>query len=246
MTLRLPRIVFFGRATSEYERLWNLEATSLAGRRVLDCPCGPSDFVASCRAGGVEAVGVDPVLGLDPEAILHRGLEDIDETLSRIETEDPALAGGDPEGWARDKRASLDAFLADFRRHRPGTTDDDGRYRAGSLPTLDLEDRSFDLVLSAHLLLAYAPVEHGGLVDDDASLDLDFHLAAVEELARVCRDELRLYPALAIRSDRPTPHPWLPHLRSRLDDLGFRTETRNTTYDQGFGTADAVLVARRR
>lgn len=246
MTLRLDRIVFFGRSTAEYQRLWGFDLPSLSGRRVLDCPCGPSDFVASCRAAGIDATGVDPVLGLDPEAILRRGLADIEETLARIEADDPGLAGGDPDTWARDKRASLDSFLADLRRHRPGGPDDDGRYRAGSLPLLNVEDRSFDLVLSGHLLLCYAPVEHGGLVDASASLDLPFHLAAIEELARVCGDELRLYPALAIRTDGPSPHPWLRHVRKRLEEVGFETGTRDTAYDQGFGTRDAVLVARRR
>jgi len=54
---------------------------------------------------------------------------------------------------------------------------------AAALPTLPFPDRSFDLVLSSHLLFSYTD-----------RLDVAFHLAALLELARVSRGQVRVFP----------------------------------------------------
>jgi len=241
----LPRIVFLGRSDEEYRRLWGFGPEDLIGRRVLDCPCGPAGFVAACRTAGVEAFGCDPVLALEPEAIRRRGERDRLETAAALAARDPALAGGDPEAWHREKARSLEAFLEDFATHGPGGASADGRYVAAGLPHLPFEDRSFDLVLSAHLLFTYASIEQGGLVGAAESLDVEFHLAAVDELVRVTAAELRLFPVYAHDPSHPRPHALLELVRDRLQDLGLTTELVRSEYDQGVADVPDTLIARR-
>lgn len=241
--LELPRIVFFGRTTEEYAGMWNISIPELAGRTILDCPCGPASFIAGCREAGVRATGVDPMLALPADEIERRGVEDIVDTMAAIAASDAGLASEDPEAWERDKRRALATFLEDLRLHGPDGASPDGRYAPGSLPDLPFEDRSFDLVLSGHLLFSYASVEDGGLVEARASLDLDFHLAAVEELARVARHEVRLFPAVTMTSEAGGPHPWAASVRDRLEKLGFRVWTEDVDYDEGVSRNDALMVA---
>jgi hypothetical protein len=243
--LELPRIVFFGRTTEEYAGMWNISITELAGRTILDCPCGPANFIAGCREAGVQATGIDPMLALPVDEIERRGVDDIVDTMAAIAASDAGLASEDPAAWERDKRRALAAFLEDLRRHGPDGADPDGSYIPGALPDLPFEDRSFDLVLSGHLLFSYASVEHGGLVEARASLDLDFHLTAVDELARVARHEVRLFPAVTMTSEAGGPHPWAAPVRDRLENLGFGVRTEDVEYDEGVSRNDALMVATR-
>ena len=59
-----------------------------------------------------------------------------------------------------------------------------GRYRTDALPHLRFADGAFDLALCSHLLFLYSE-----------TLSLQFHLAAVEEMARVA-GEVRVFPLL--------------------------------------------------
>ena len=240
-----PRIVFLGRSAAEYRSIWGLAPEDLVGRRVLDCPCGPAGFVAACRKIGAEAVGCDPVLSESVETIRQRGDRDRRDTETVLASSDPTLASRDPVAWNQEKKRSLEAFLEDFAAHGPRGTSPDGRYVAASLPELPFDDRSFDLVLSAHLLFSYADVAAGGLVDAAHALDLEFHLAAVEELARVAGQELRLYPVYACDSTSPRPHALLEPVRDRLQDLGLTTELVRSEYDQGVADVPDTLIARR-
>ena len=237
--------MFFGRSADEYQRLWNLRIDDLRGRAVLDCPCGPSTFVPTCRAAGVRATGADPVLAGIPDSIESRGIADIDDTLDLIRKQDPALASQDPKVRADEKRQALERFVADFRRHGPDRPGADGRYLAAALPSPPITDREIGLVLFAHLLFCGAGTEHGGMVENDAALDLEIHLRAIDELVRIARSEIRLYPALAINTENPSPHPWLAAVRSRLEKHGLTSRTVDTAYEQDFGTADAILIATR-
>lgn len=61
------------------------------------------------------------------------------------------------------------------------------------LPRLPFPDGQFDLVLSSHFLFTYAD-----------RLDLEFHGAALRELHRVARREVRVFPLLE-QGGRPVP-----------------------------------------
>ena len=61
------------------------------------------------------------------------------------------------------------------------------RYVAGGLPDLPFEADSADLALVANLLFVY-----------DDRLDREFHAAALRELARVAREEVRVFPLASL------------------------------------------------
>ena len=96
-----------------------------------------------------------------------------------------------------------------FRRHPD-------RYLTGQLPFLPFDDDAFDLVLSGHLLFAYATKEHGGLMETE-QFDLDFHLIAVRELLRVGR-EVRLFPTNAFFGPRRRHDFVEPVIQAMQDD----------------------------
>ena len=55
------RTAFFGRSFEELMLCFGYRTEQLIGKRVLDCPSGPSPFVAKAHALGIQATGVDPM-----------------------------------------------------------------------------------------------------------------------------------------------------------------------------------------
>jgi hypothetical protein len=81
-----------------------------------------------------------------------------------------------------------------------------GDYVVAALPQLPFADQSFHLVLSGSLLLSYAPVADGGLMEGEG-LDLAWHERALKELLRVAAEEVRLYPAHTQHGAEAVVHP---------------------------------------
>ena len=250
MSLNLPKVVFFGRTLEEYERFWMLPIAEFPQGPVLDCPSGPTDFVSRARALGVNVTGVDPAYALDPDGLAALGTTDIELTVAAIRAHGNTLAGADPDKWGAAKHAALTEFLEDFRRHPPGRAEGPDnaqpRYHAAALPDLPFPDQAFDLVLSGHLLFCYAAVGEGGIADSASAFDLAWHLEAIDELARVTRHELRLYPVS--RCDQPPgsgEHPYLAPVMARLAEHGFTPNRATPDYDQGVDPEGALLIATR-
>jgi hypothetical protein len=133
--------------------------------------------------------------------------------------------------------------VADFWR-RCG----ESRYVAGALPSLPFADAAFDLVLTANFLMVYAPLQDGGM-SQGTDFGLEFHLKAVEELARVTKDELRI-SGMHTWKQPPERHPYCQPLMNRLEVLGMRPVLVQSHYDDGCSitnpACNQVLVARRR
>ncbi|WP_224333708.1 class I SAM-dependent methyltransferase [Haloprofundus halobius] len=184
---------FIGRTFDEYRRMFDLDVDALDGRRVLDCPGGSCSFAAEAAARGVDAVAVDPLYAADVESLVARGRDDVERAasaLSEVERLYRWTFYDDPDDVADYRRAALERFRLDACANP-------GRYVAARLPSLPFADDSFSLVLSAHLLFLY-----------DDRLDAAFHRAALSELLRVARDELRVFPLSGFDATRS----------ARLDD----------------------------
>lgn len=82
-------------------------------------------------------------------------------------------------------------------------------YRAAGLPDLPFPDGRFDLVLCSHLLFTWAD-----------PLDLAWHTGAVDELLRVARGEVRLYPL--VRRGAGEAVAFLSALREHVRAAGHR------------------------
>lgn len=233
--MELPRVVFFGRTGDEACRFFNLDLGEWKGASLLDCPGGPGSLAALARRSGLEVRAVDPLYGLEPEALEQRCREDIAFTIERLRQSSTLRADFNLEPYHQDKVRALEAFLADWQAHPQS-------YIAGALPELPLADSSFDLVVSGHLLFAYAPLADGGLHEVDC-FDLAWHRRALAELLRVCRKELRIFPAHTITL--PTRvHPYVAPLLAELP-AEWQGHLEPTSYDQGAVGETQLLRIRR-
>jgi glycine/D-amino acid oxidase-like deaminating enzyme len=219
----LGDIIVTSRGFAEYRAMFGLESVDLEGLVILDCPGGASGFPAGGRAAGAQVTSVDPVYAIPPSELIARGRRD---TLfgNRYVREHPELYVyewfRDADDHAERRLASLDAFAADFRGA-------DDRYVVAMLPELPFADRSFDLVLSGHLLFTYP--DH---------LDETAHLAALRELVRVARDHVRVFPLIDTTA---TPSAYVDGLQRALEADGCRTALERVPYHFQRG-AHTVLV----
>ena len=223
----LGDIIVTSRGFDEYCAMFGLDPDDLAGREILDSPGGASGFPAGARARGAQVTSTDPIYATPPAELIPKARRD---TLygNTYVREHPDIYVYE---WFRDadhhsesRLASLDAFAADF--HGP-----DDRYVVAPLPDLPFADRSFDLVLSAHLLFTYP--DH---------LDESAHLAALRELVRVSRHEVRVFPLIDTTA---TPSPYLDRLRAALavDGTSSRLERVPYHFQRGAHTMLVLDVA---
>jgi len=208
------------RSFEEYRAMFAITDADLAGA-VLDCPGGGSSFTARASAAGVAALAADPVYARPAEPVGR---------LAVAETRRGSLhsaAGADRYVWdfyggidghAAIRRASAEIFADDIVAHP-------GRYVAAALPELPFADDQFDLVLSSHFLFTYAD-----------RLDARFHLAALRELYRVARGEVRIFP-LVEQGGRALPD----LVGTVLGELGIPYRIRQVDYEFQRG-GDQMLV----
>ncbi|MEE1752727.1 methyltransferase domain-containing protein [Streptomyces sp. SP18CS02] len=211
------------RSFDEYRAMFALSDDDLA-LRVLDCPGGAASFVAEAGSRGTDAVAVDPQYGPGRKLLGTLALREIEHKHAYVADNAARFVWdwfGSPERFTRLRARAARAFTADIAA-RPD------RYVAGALPRLPFADRSFDLVLSSHLLFSYG-----------AQLSEEFHLSALIELVRVARREVRLYPVVLHADDRR--YAPLGRLRSALDALGVSSRLNRVDYAFQPG-GDQVLI----
>jgi len=209
------------RSFDEYHAMFALANSDLAGS-VLDCPGGASSFTACANRAGASAIAADPVYAQPQHSLAALVMAEVERGSAHT------VAGadryvwdfyGDPGGHARVRRASAEAFSRDLTAH-PAS------YVAASLPSLPFPDERFDLVLSSHLLFTYAD-----------RLDLEFHRAALLELHRVARREVRVFPLLE-QGGRPVP----ALLYGLLATLGIPHRVQRVGYEFQRGGHDMLVL----
>lgn len=187
------------RTVGEYRAMFALTEVDLA-RRILDCPGGTASFTAEVNAAGGDAIACDPIYAqhcADELAALSVSETERGNGFVRAHLDQYRWSFfADPGEHLRSRVAAGDRFAVDMRSNP-------NRYVAGRLPQLPFVSTSFDLVLSSHLLFSYAD-----------RLDFPFHRAAISELMRVTRDELRIFPLVAMGS--AVPYPLLDELLDQL------------------------------
>lgn len=237
---------FLGCTLAEYARFFALDIDALRGSDVLDVGAGPSSFVAEARARKVDAVALDPFYGCPADDLAGRIKIDCDRMAARMRANPRLFKVGAREpgrsastrraGSAApcfgslaeaegDRRLAAQRFLADYAAHFVH-----GRYVTGALPRLPFFDRTFDLVLCAHLLFVHA-----------ARFDFDWHVTACRELVRVSANEVRIHPLCGADG---RPYPKLAALRRELRTGGIGGEVIAVDHEFSIG-ANAMLVLER-
>ena len=215
------------RSLRAYRDMFQLTDRDLLDGPILDCPAGASPFGAMVRAIGGDVVGVDPAYGA-PDGLVERAAADI-ARIGEWQRAHPAGFNwdylGSPEELAKTWTAALSIFAADF-------APDGARYVAAALPRLPFPDDRFALALSGFLLFVYPDL----FGPDDL-------LAALRELTRVTRGEVRVYP---VTSSAGVAYAELPALRAALAAHGVATEVRDTGCAWGTTPgSDQMLVCRK-
>jgi hypothetical protein len=167
----------------------------------------------------MNAVAVDPVYQYplpEQERIAFNDMHEVKQQMQQA-AGTMTRKDADWDDWTDKHTATLDEFLLDQREHP-------SNYIAASLPNLPFEDESFDIVVSSHLLFAYAPLKDGGVArarphpsNDDPNMDLKWHYQALDELLRVSRGDVRIFDANNYDSDllanaEAKLHPFVPQL----------------------------------
>ncbi|MEU8927850.1 methyltransferase domain-containing protein [Kitasatospora sp. NPDC048545] len=213
------------RSFEEYRAMFALTDRDLE-QRVLDCPAGAAGFVAEAGRRGIDAVAVDRQYADHREEL---GLLVERETVFKRDLLVKETAGF---GWSRysDVDDMIGQWTANARAFRADIAARPDRYVAGSLPELPFADDSFDLVLSSHLLFSYGN-----------RLDEEFHRAALLDLARVARREVRLFPLVVY--DTGVRYPELERLRRELAGLGVPSRVEPVAYRFQPGEGEMLVLS---
>jgi hypothetical protein len=200
------------RSYDEYVAMFALTEADLSGS-VLDCSAGAASFVTLARAKGTTAYALDPVYASPRDQLATAVREDLDRGSGIAEQHADRFVWdwyGSREARDRMRRAAGARFLA-------AITSCPQWFVAGELPRLPLRDGAVDLTLCSHLLFTWAD-----------QLGAEWHRAAVVELVRVSRREVRIFPT--VMQGRGEPVPFLPELLSALGEAGLVAVERPVPY----------------
>jgi hypothetical protein len=131
-------------------------------------------------------VSLDPIYQFTREELAGRIRETRDEVLAQVERNRANFVWThirDVADLENIRMGAMNRFLADYEAGRR-----EGRYVPHALPDrTPYADDAFDLGLSSHFLVLYA------------NLGLDFHVQALGEMLRLCR-EVRIFPLLDLNA----------------------------------------------
>ncbi len=222
--IELDKVAFIGRTYEEYLRIFNLDRSTLEQGPILDCAAGPSSFTAEAHARGIRSVACDVLYNIPSDALVEKSRMDIEEVYQKVDAAPELFVWKyykDRNHACSLRYKALDHFSRDFT---PGLKD--GRYVHAELPRLPFPDKAFALVLSSHFLFLYGD-----------RLDVDFHVASLTEMTRVCSDEVRVYPLQGLDAK---PYPHMDEVLERLRSEGMEAEIVPTPFESQRG-ADKVL-----
>lgn len=214
------------RSFEEYRAMFSLSREDLSAQ-ILDCPAGAAGFVSEVNSLGGHATACDLVYsGRTPDelAALAQSEADRGNTYVSENANDYVWKFfADPAEHQVSRQRAARSFATDVREHPE-------RYVAGRLPSLPFADRSFDLVLSSHLLFSYTD-----------RLDHAFHVDAIAELSRISRGDVRIFPLVSTASSET-----YPEMDSLCRELRSRDiETRIVKVDYEFQRrGDHMMVCR--
>jgi len=179
MAFELQDVVPWGRNLDEYRRMFRLSEEELR-RSIASFGDGPASFNGEATALGAQVASYDPVYRFSRAELARRIDETCDVVMAQLmrNLENYHWTQISSPAELRELRmGAMRRFLDDFEPGRRA-----GRYVDHTLPDrVGLPDHTYELGLSSHFLLLYE------------SLGLDFHLAALDEMLRLCR-EVRVFP----------------------------------------------------
>lgn len=186
MAFQLDSVVPWGRNLDEYRSMFLLRDEDMQ-LKIAGFGDGPASFNYQATMAGSCVVSFDPIYQFSKEQLAKR-IEEVRAVVMQQMAENT-------EHYVWDRITSLEAleevrmsamklFLDDYEQGKR-----EKRYVCHELPArLPWPDASFDIGLSSHFLLLYT------------ALGYDFHVAAISEMLRVCR-QVRVFPLCDLDSN---------------------------------------------
>ncbi|MGG4199630.1 SAM-dependent methyltransferase [Peribacillus frigoritolerans] len=185
--LDLERIIFIGRTFEEYLDMFSLSVEELKGKKILDCPAGACSFPAVGNKSGLSVTACDIAYYHSGEDLNNKGLQDIEHAMEHMQNARSNYIWEyfkHIEGLRKNRLSALEDCVRDMR-------ESSDRYVPVTLPSLPFKDGEFDILLSAHFLFMYAD-----------RLDYQFHIETLNELLRVTKEEIRIFPIVDLEGKR--------------------------------------------
>lgn len=226
MAFKLNSVVPWGRNIEEYKEMFLLTDGDMK-KKIAGFGDGPASFNRQATEFGCSVTSFDPIYAFSKQQLETRISEVKDIVMQQM--------AENSENYVWDKIRSLDEleqtrmsamkmFLDDYEQGRK-----EGRYICHELPNrLSFPDDSFDIGLSSHFLLMYT------------SLGYDFHIKAISEMLRVCR-QVRIFPLCDLDSNDSEM------IQNVIDHFaqGYDTQIKQTPYQFQKG-ADRLLIISRK
>lgn len=211
--LDIDRIIFIGRTFDEYIDMFNLQNENLKDKKLLDCPAGACSFTALGRNNGLDVKACDIAYTFETNDLYNKGQQDVAHAIEKMELSKSNY------NWNYFKNTS------ELKTHRLQALEDctedmkkyPESYRYVSLPELPYEDNEFDILLSAHFLFMYSD-----------RLDYQYHIQTINEMLRVTREEIRIFPLINLEGKR---YEYLNDVIKYLNELGYITEEIKVDYE---------------
>ncbi len=226
MAMQLDQVVPFGRSLDEYIKMFSLSDRDLQSS-ILSVADGPASFNAEGTAKGYQIQSVDPLYAFSAVEIRDRFYAACDNIIDQIKAT--------PGDWVWRYHKSAD----DLKEHRTRVTENfaadydtgkqQGRYTVGELPRLAYADNTFDIGLCSHFLFLYS-----------AQFDKAFHVAAIEEMLRVCQT-VRIFPLLTLSQEKS---PYLVSVIKHLEKATYQGTIEKVDYELQPGGNEMLKIAR--
>ena len=212
----MRKLVLWGHHVDDYREMFDLTESDL-NMRLLEYGCGASAVNAELKAntsGGTSFVtSCDPLFILDKLTLSTQVSLIFEDMVSHVKHDEDKFDfthHGSFDALVALRRKGIVEFFNDYEK---------GKAEQRYLPVIDhslpFDDFEFDFALSSHYLFAD--------LDDQ---DVDFHLNAIRELARVAKD-VRIFP-LIDRHGQASP--FLGPVLLGLQQGDYGVEVRNVSY----------------
>jgi hypothetical protein len=211
--LDLERIVFIGRTFEEYLDMFSLTKEELEGKKILDCPGGACSFTAVGNISGLDVTACDIAYYHSGEDLKNKGVQDIELVIEHMEKAKNNYKWdyfNDLEGLRAHRLSALRDCANDMNKSSE-------RYIPVNLPSLPFKNAEFDILLSAHFLFMYAD-----------RLDYQFHIETLNELLRITKEEVRIFPIVDMEGKR---YEYLDEIISYLADNGCTVKEVKVPYE---------------
>ena len=213
MAVKLDTVVPFGRSFDEYVKMFSLTETELQ-QPILSVADGPASFNAEGTRLGYRIKSVDPLYCFNAAQIKQRFDAVVDDIIYQVENSLDDWVWSyhhSPDGLRKNRETAIKLFCQDFEQGKTA-----GRYEVGELPQLNYPDAIYHLGLCSHFLFLYSE-----------QFDQTFHLDAMCEMLRVCR-EVRIFPLLNLDLN-PSPH--LDFVMTALTSMGYQCDVQSVVYE---------------